>query len=344
MAPQLTTVIPTFRRPQLLRRAITSVLEQEYTHLQVCVYDNDSQDETKDVVHELSNRDARVKYYCHTKNIGSIANFIYGMSQIKTPFFSFLSDDDYLLPKFYKHAIDALSRQPQAMFWAGMSLHVDEQGVIWDARVRHWQREGVFEPPEGFMALTGGMAPAWTSILFRKEAINSVGLIDATVLGPSDLDYCLRLAAHHSYILEKLPSAVYLLNSQSFSATQPLAAFWPGWKRMIENFADDPSVTPEFKNMALRALRRDARKMLFRRGANALAAGRLDFAQDAANALAQDCDEKKRALLLRTVAAGCAQSTAFQRLYTAAYRRAEKRIVNSRRELQATYGHLLRHS
>lgn len=342
MTPHITTIIPTFRRPRLLRRAIASVLEQDYHHLQVCVYDNNSEDETKSIVHEFSKQDARVKYYCHVENIGSLANFIYGMSRVRTSFFSFLSDDDYLLPNFYRRAIEALNRHPQAMFWAGMSLHVDEQGIIWDARVRRWSREGVFKPPEGFMAMTGGMAPAWTSILFRKEAIDQIGLIDIEVGGPSDLDYCLQLAAHHPYILEKYPAAVFMINSQSFSATQPMSAFWPGWKRMIGKFSDAPGLTPEFKKDAQYALQRDARKMLFRRGAHALAAGRLDFARDAAKALEADCDEKTRSLLLRALAAGCSQSTTFQQIYTTAYRQAEKRLVNSRHDLQATYGHLLR--
>lgn len=44
--PIITAVIPTYRRPRLLRRAIKSVLAQTYPHFQVCVYDNASGDET----------------------------------------------------------------------------------------------------------------------------------------------------------------------------------------------------------------------------------------------------------------------------------------------------------
>ncbi|MEK7713004.1 MAG: glycosyltransferase, partial [Nitrospirota bacterium] len=35
--PLITTIIPTYRRPKLLRRAIKSALNQTYPHLQVCV-------------------------------------------------------------------------------------------------------------------------------------------------------------------------------------------------------------------------------------------------------------------------------------------------------------------
>ena len=339
---KITTIIPTYRRPILLHRAITSALEQKNASIQVCVYDNCSGDETEAIVRDLSKHDERVFYYCQSKNIGGLANFLYGMSRIETDFFSFLSDDDYLLPGFYQRAVAALDRHPEAMCWAGMTLNVDEENVIWDIRAHQWPREGFFKPPEGFMAMTGGMAPAWTSILFRKDVLKNVGFIDPEFLGPSDLEYCLRLAARYPYFFEKYPAAVLTLNRQSFSATQPMASFWPGWKRMFEKISSDPDLSTNFKHAALAALHRDGRKMLFRRGANALAAGRLDFVRDAADALASDCDESARAFLLRSLAAGCTHSSNLQRIYTSAYRWAERRIVDSRQDLQAAYGSLLK--
>jgi glycosyltransferase involved in cell wall biosynthesis len=341
-APFITAIIPTYRRPQLLRRAISSVLEQEDASLQVCVYDNASGDETADVVATLAAKDSRVIYHQHPTNIGGLANFLFGMSRVETPFFSLLSDDDYLLPGFYRRALAGLSEKPQAMCWAGMTLNVDERGVVWDARVRDWAREGLLEPPDGFMAMTGGMAPSWTGILFRREVLDLVGMLDPEVLGPSDLEYLLRLAARFPYVLQKHPSAVFTLNSASFSATQPMSSFWPGWKRMLEKFSTDDTLDDAFKMQALHALREDARRMLFRRGANALAGARYDFVRDAVDALESDCGLVGRASLLRMLATACKRMSIVQQAYSIAYRLAERHIVGSRKILQAEYGHLLR--
>jgi len=342
MTPLITTIIPTYRRPKLLRRAIASVLEQEEASLQVCVYDNASGDETPEMVAALAAKDPRLVYHCHSSNIGGLANFQFGLSRVETRLFSLLSDDDYLLPGFYRRALAGLAAYPRAMCWAGMTLNVDETGRIYDARVRDWPREGGYEPPEGFMRMTGGMAPTWTGILFRREVLDSVGMLDPAVLGPSDLEYCLRLAAKFPYVLEKYPSAVFTLNSESFSATQPMSSFWPGWKRMLQKFEADDSLAATFRQEALGALRKDARRMLLRRGANGIAAGRMDFVRDAADALAKDCGQAGQAHLLRIIAAMCARSTAMQRMYTHAYRLAERRIVRSKGALQAEYGNLLR--
>src|SRR5512136_722492 len=97
--PVITTVIPTFRRPYLLRRAIQSVLNQTYPHFQVWVYDDASGDETASVVSAIAQRDRRVHYYCHPRNIGMIANFSYSIKSTPPPYFSMLCDDDLLLPR-----------------------------------------------------------------------------------------------------------------------------------------------------------------------------------------------------------------------------------------------------
>src|SRR4051794_28458036 len=86
-APLITAIIPTYRRPLLLRRAIRSVLDQTYPNLLVCVYDNASGDETASVVRALAREDPRVRYHCHPENIGMSANFAYAMERVETPYF-----------------------------------------------------------------------------------------------------------------------------------------------------------------------------------------------------------------------------------------------------------------
>ena len=68
--PLITTIIPTYQRPKLLRRAIKSVLNQTFPHFQVCVYDNASGDETEAIVQEFIAKDSRIQYFRQEKNWG----------------------------------------------------------------------------------------------------------------------------------------------------------------------------------------------------------------------------------------------------------------------------------
>ncbi|MGH8123536.1 MAG: glycosyltransferase family 2 protein [Rudaea sp.] len=342
--PLITTVIPTYRRPKLLRRAIESALGQEGVPLTVCVFDNASGDETCAVVTDIAASDARLKYHCHETNLGAAANFEFGMRSVTTPFFSILSDDDYLLPGFYKHALDDLAQHPDAMFWAGVTLNVNEEGQIWDAKVDHWTREGKFAPPAGLMAMMHGMAPTWTGTVFRREVLDQVGFLDREAVGPSDLDYTLRVAARYPFIVRKHPSAVFTLNAESFSATQPLSSFWPGWQKMFLNLRAISELDELSKGKALDALHQDAQRMLFRRGAYALSRAHYQFARDAAETLYTQYGRGYSRFILKAIAFACERAPWLQRTYAFAYRATERRLVKSRGDFESRFGHLIRRS
>ncbi len=340
--PRITTLIPTYRRPTLLRRAIESALEQGGPEVRVCVYDNASGDETGAVVSQIAARDPRLSCHRHDGNIGAFANFEFALRQVETPYFSILSDDDYLLPGFYQRALTELEAEPAAMFWAGMTLAADEAGKIWYARVDQWPREGYFAPPEGLMAMLHGLSPLWTGVVFRRNVLDGIGLPDPEVLGPADLDFVLRAASRYPYILRKHPSAVFTLHQASFGASQPLSAFWPGWLKMFRNIGTDAALSPDVRAGALQALHEDGRRMLFRRGANALAAGRRDFSREAAAAFEAEYGPNLKTRTLRACTALCEKLPGFQRLYTFAYRWAERRLIASRSDLETRFGHLIR--
>ena len=108
MNNKVTALIPTYKRPKLLRRAILSVLNQTHSNLQISVFDNASGDTTEKMVSQLKKNDTRIFYHCHSTNIGALQNFKYAFESVNTPYFSVLSDDDVLAPDFYTNAIEIL--------------------------------------------------------------------------------------------------------------------------------------------------------------------------------------------------------------------------------------------
>ncbi len=335
-SPLITTVIPTYRRPELLRRAILSALAQTGPALQVCVYDNASGDSTEAVVAELVEKDSRVKYFRHKENIGGMANFQYGLSQVRTPFFSFLSDDDVLLPGFYEAAIKGLEDFPEAACWCGVTLLMAPGGALYGARAADWPREGLFEAPEGLLQMIKSM-PGWTGTLFRRTATDRAGPLNEALAGPSDIEFMLRIAEDHSIVSSKHASALFLLNPHSFSELQPLQSFWPGWQEMIKSVGQTPGLNDVDRAAVKEGLCANAQRMLFRRGAAAIAKADYQFSREAAAALAGTFDKQAKANLLRFLTGACSGTSLLQRIYTGAYRAAEQVVVHKRMRLQNKY-------
>lgn len=72
---QISICIPTFNRDKLLAETIESVIDQidEYnsSKVEICVSDNDSTDETDQVISEIKKRtQARIVYVKNDRNIG----------------------------------------------------------------------------------------------------------------------------------------------------------------------------------------------------------------------------------------------------------------------------------
>jgi glycosyltransferase involved in cell wall biosynthesis len=246
--PLITTVIPTFRRPQLLKRAILSVLRQTYPNFKICVYDNASGDSTASVVAELAALDSRVEYHCHSENVGAFDNFQFGIKRVDTQYFSLLSDDDFLLPDFYETALNGFVSYPQAMFSATDVIHVGKHGNILGTPLEKWT-PGLYTPPDGLMAVLEHGHSEWTGILFRKTVLEVIGLLDRDTYFYSDVDYTLRIAARCSFVISKRPCAVFDQSLVHERMPNPFELNWKGVSKMISNIADDEAIKDEVRTL-----------------------------------------------------------------------------------------------
>lgn len=261
VAPVITTIIPTYRRPQSLRRAIESALAQTYRDLVIRVFDNASGDETEQVVAALAAADPRVRYVCRPRNIGAAENFIQAAAGIDTPLCSFLSDDDRLLPEFYAAAVAALATRPQAGMFAGSTLEFDESGLLQYAPLLWWPRQGVYEPAEAVLRMLGNRHPTWTGIVFRTQTLRDAGGLDPVASATLDLDAELRVAARAPIVVSFVPCAVYVSHAGSVSAGET-AAVIPGYERIIANIATAPGLPLAVKKRACARLQRQLRAKL----------------------------------------------------------------------------------
>ena len=123
--PLITTIIPTFKRPKLLRRVIESVLAQSFKNLKICVYDNASGDETEGVVAEYIKNDNTLFHLRNDKNIGAINNINQGVNAVTTESYSLLNDDDLLLPDYYNNATKVFNEFPEAGFVCAKTIPID---------------------------------------------------------------------------------------------------------------------------------------------------------------------------------------------------------------------------
>lgn len=251
----ITTFIPTFRRPALLKRAIDSILKQTYPHFQIYVCDNASGDETAEVVAQYAQKDGRIHYFCHKENIGMMGNYQFGLSLVKTPYFSFLSDDDLLLPNFYELTLQEFHKHPDLGFAAASTIIAKPCGTIVRVPFHGWSREGKFDPAEGFLEMIGKY-PVPTAVLFSKKVLNHASIDTENIL-LWDPDYLLQIAALFPISISKKPGAIFLTHASSFSGGQDLATQEKAIHRLIQRIQDNKNLPSKIIETAVGLKRYD---------------------------------------------------------------------------------------
>ena len=94
----VTVYIPTYNRSELLKRAVESVLNQDYRNIELIVVDDNSTDETHNYLARVSKEDSRLKYFINEKNSGACVSRNKAISSASGEFITGLDDDDYFMP------------------------------------------------------------------------------------------------------------------------------------------------------------------------------------------------------------------------------------------------------
>ncbi|HYH08080.1 MAG TPA: glycosyltransferase family A protein [Thermoanaerobaculia bacterium] len=127
----VTTIIPVFNRPAMLREAVGSVLAQTYRPIEIIIVDDGSTDETPAVADALAREHPEVRVI-HQTNRGVGPARDAGRRAARGEFIQHLDSDDLLYPRKFELQVAGLDAHPEC----GVSY-------CW---TRTRQLDGTFEP------------------------------------------------------------------------------------------------------------------------------------------------------------------------------------------------------
>lgn len=278
-APAITVILPTFRRPELLARALRSVLDQTCTDWQVLVCDNHSGDGTAAVVERFAARERRIRYQVNERNIGALANFGRGFAEVRTPYFCLFSDDDVLLPRCLEVAKAGLDGTPEAMAWGGLVLAMGPEGLEDVRPVPAWP-EG-FSPAGAACALVASdIRPENTGLLFRREVLDPDFHPPLDDFHAVDVNWVLHAAAKGGIGIAREAVAVFTRHPDSTSTRaghdpgDGLRLSWPSARHLHDRFPRGRLSAAEHRALRAAILQRYGNRQLRHLGRMSAVQGR----------------------------------------------------------------------
>jgi hypothetical protein len=283
-------------------------LAQTYPHFRVCVYDNASGDETAAVVEEFRRKDSRVEYICRPNNIGMFANFKDGANRVDTPFFSFLSDDDLMLPNLYESALAGFRRHPEAALSTLATVRLRPDGKFLNAPLLQWP-EGLIVPPDGIFSTLHYGDPGLQSLLIRKEVWDEFGGFDELTEPGSEVDFQLRVTMRSPIVVSRKLGAIGVLHSGSATVRTEIATAWGGWPVVLwlaDRFNQNTTLTPDVRQLALAVIASHKKRILITQGImKSISRGKWEDAERATDLLLQECKQSRAARTIRRAIAVC---------------------------------------
>jgi glycosyltransferase involved in cell wall biosynthesis len=197
--PKISVIIATRNRCSLLSRAVESA-RNAGGDVEIIVVDDASEDQTPEVCNTLDDilsiRLRRRLGPGPARNVGLIAS--------TSSYISFLDDDDVRLPGSLDTQVLLLEAQRDAGMIYGKALYGDDHGNVKGGMYPEVCKQGdVF-----WDLLRSNFIPCPT-VVFRRECLTRIGLLEEEAPGVEDWDLWVRIAEMYSVIAVDEPVAIW---------------------------------------------------------------------------------------------------------------------------------------
>ncbi|WP_282134445.1 glycosyltransferase family 2 protein [Seonamhaeicola maritimus] len=203
-APLVSIIIPIYNREYFIGETLDSVLAQTYTNWECIVVDDGSIDNTPELVEAYCRMDTRFKYFERPKGQqkGGNASRNYGFEVSKGDYVNWFDSDDIMLNYFIEKKIQLLnSKKIKAVICSGFYT---------DSKLNILRPTRYFNEGNLFKEFTLRKADVLTpSVLFKKEALNSLELFNVGLTDAQETDFFHRFlfnlkSDEYEFIDEKL--------------------------------------------------------------------------------------------------------------------------------------------
>ncbi len=245
MTVRCTVIIATFRRPQLLCRAVQSVLAQTFTDFELVVVDDNGvgHPEQLATVQALNARfdDPRLIYRVNPHSLGGGGARNAGMSEARGEYIAFLDDDEQWLPEKLAEQVALLDRSPPSVALVDTGFYDMKPRRLRPRKVLPKMQGTVFE---ALLGKTRGRAPKLSTVMVRRQALLDIGGFDENLPVRQDLDLYLRLARKYEFasVMQLLACKSYEAGGQRLSRNSQARVV--GWQRFYDKHRAELEARP----------------------------------------------------------------------------------------------------
>lgn len=208
----ISIIIPTYNRAKTLRASIISVLNQTYTDFELIIVDDNSTDNTEEIVNSI--QDPRVKYIRHDKNLGANKARNNGILHSIGEYIAFQDSDDEWLPNKLEIQIKELIKSESDLVFCAFKRFINDKVEIIPSY--HINENNILKQLlcENFISTQ--------TILARRECLINE-MFDDKLPRFQDWDLMIRIALKYKIAFINIPQVNVYVQEDSISKSREKA-------------------------------------------------------------------------------------------------------------------------
>lgn len=234
--PKASVIIPTYNRDMFIERAINCVLNQTYMDLEVVVVDDESTDNTREIVNGIN--DDRVKYF-YKKNGGCSSARNYGIKHSKGEYVAFLDSDDLWDPAKLEKQVAVLESEKDCEVVCSRAKAVNKDGEVLSYLPCPVPMNVCSNMLYELVCCDGGSEIRFQTTLIRKETLERFGPLDDTMSTMSDMAFILRLATTCNFYMVNEFLYFYFIHDEGQLVNSSSGAFYKNYKYLVDGFTGE---------------------------------------------------------------------------------------------------------
>jgi glycosyltransferase involved in cell wall biosynthesis len=206
-------IMPTYNRAYIVRRAISSVLNQTHSNFELIIVDDGSTDNTAEVVDSFN--DSRIVYIKHAINLGIASARNTGIAISRGEYIAFLDSDDEWLPHKLREQLVGFEEAPPDVGAIYTQIQNIEKGKMTYLHPK--------TPPEGNIHrhVLSGLQLYLPTLMIKRKYVEQAGKFDEDFVLCEDCDFAIRLSRHCGFKFIKTPQVIRYIMPDSISVDNP---------------------------------------------------------------------------------------------------------------------------
>lgn len=184
-SPFVSIVMPSLNQVQFLEASVRSVLEQDYTRLELIISDGMSTDGSVDLLIKLQSQFKDKIRWISQKDSGPAQAINKAIQSSQGEIIGWLNSDDVYLPGAISRAVEHFSQQKTHQMVYGLASYIGLNGES----LGSYPTKPPSTPLDDF---ANGSFICQPTVFVRRKAIENVGLLDESIATAFDFDWFIR--------------------------------------------------------------------------------------------------------------------------------------------------------